>query len=435
MTKKADFKEENAKRNTAKMSRSAVALLFICWLVYACSYLGKLGYSANIVNIERDFGVTHAMAGVASTLFFFAYGSGQILNGVFCKKYNLKYVVFSALLVSAVCNLLVGTVGNFTIIGALWLINGAALSVLWPSLIRLLSETLKAEYSPKVVVVMGTTVAAGTFAVYGLSAAFVAIGSYRVIFYLAAVLLPVIGIFWMVFYGKLTKECIAEKIEEEGEEREPSDIAVNKTGKRRLGRTMAFFLVSLGFFAVITNLVKDGLTTWVPVILKERYGVPDSIGIILTLVMPLLALFGTAVAVSLNKKVRDFIDLCGITFAFIAVLTFCLTIAGSGTTGIIITLLCLAGVSLLTSAANNAITSMAPLYLKKELNAGLFAGTMNGLCYVGSTLSAYGLGAFADGLGWNAVFLLLAVASALCVVLSALYSIFKARAKKAIKKS
>ena len=198
---------------------------------------------------------------------------------------------------------------------------------------------------------------------------------------------------------------------------------------------MAFFLVSLGFFAVITNLVKDGLTTWVPVILKERYGVPDSIGIILTLVMPLLALFGTAVAVSLNKKVSDFIDLCGITFAFIAVLTFCLTIAGSGTTGIIITLFCLAGVSLLTSAANNAITSMAPLYLKKELNAGLFAGTMNGLCYVGSTLSAYGLGAFADGLGWNAVFLLLAAASALCVVLSALYSIFKAKAKKATKKS
>ena len=434
MTKKADFKEENAKRNTAKMSRSAVALLFICWLVYACSYLGKLGYSANIVNIERDFGVTHAMAGVASTLFFFAYGSGQILNGVFCKKYNLKYVVFSALLVSAACNLLVGTVGNFTIIGALWLINGAALSVLWPSLIRLLSETLKAEYSPKVVV-MGTTVAAGTFAVYGLSAAFVAIGSYRMIFYLAAVLLPVIGIFWMGFYGKLTKECIAEKIEEEGEERESSDIAVNKTGKRRIGKTMAVFIVALGFFAVITNLVKDGLTTWVPVILKERYGVPDSIGIILTLVMPLLALFGTAVAVSLNKKVRDFIDLCGITFAFIAVLTFCLTIAGSGTTGIIITLFCLAGVSLLTSAANNAITSMAPLYLKKELNAGLFAGTMNGLCYVGSTLSAYGLGAFADGLGWNAVFLLLAAASALCVVLSALYSIFKAKTKKAIKKS
>ena len=114
------------------------------------------------------------------------------------------------MLVSAVCNLLVGTVGNFTIIGALWLINGAALSVLWPSLIRLLSETLKAEYSPKVVVVMGTTVAAGTFAVYGLSAAFVAIGSYRVIFYLAAVLLPVIGIFWMVFYGKSKRRARKE---------------------------------------------------------------------------------------------------------------------------------------------------------------------------------------------------------------------------------
>lgn len=415
------------KQNKIRMSKSAAVLLLICWLVYACSYIGKLGYSANIVNIEKDFNVTHAMAGMASTFFFFAYGAGQIINGIFCKKYNLKYLVFCVLLISAACNLSVGIIRNFIVIRVLWLINGAALSVLWPSLIRLLSETLKADYSPKVVVVMGTTVAAGTFAVYGLSALFVAIGNYRIIFYLASVILPAIALFWICFYDKLTKACVAEKSVESIVSATSEE---KRNSKQKISKVMFISIVSLGFFAIITNLVKDGLTTWVPAILKEQYGVPDSIGIILTLVMPMLALFGTSVAVALNKKVHDFVGLCGIAFAVIAVLTFCLTLAGEGVHGVVVTLGCLAGVSLLTSSANNVITSMAPLYLKNELNAGLLAGIMNGLCYVGSTLSAYGLGAFADRFGWDAVFLLLAALSAACVIISVIYLIFRIKSKK-----
>lgn len=415
------------KQNKIRMSKSAAVLLLICWLVYACSYIGKLGYSANIVNIEKDFNVTHAMAGMASTFFFFAYGAGQIINGIFCKKYNLKYLVFCVLLISAACNLSVGIIRNFIVIRVLWLINGAALSVLWPSLIRLLSETLKADYSPKVVVVMGTTVAAGTFAVYGLSALFVAIGNYRIIFYLASVILPAIALFWICFYDKLTKACVAEKSDESIVSATSEE---KRNSKQKMSKVMFTSIVSLGFFAIITNLVKDGLTTWVPAILKEQYGVSDSIGIILTLVMPMLALFGTSVAVALNKKVHDFVGLCGIAFAVIAVLTFCLTLAGEGVHGVVVTLGCLAGVSLLTSSANNVITSMAPLYLKNELNAGLLAGIMNGLCYVGSTLSAYGLGAFADRFGWDAVFLLLAALSAACVIISVIYLIFRIKSKK-----
>ena len=418
---------DKTKQNKIRMSKSAAVLLLICWLVYACSYIGKLGYSANIVNIEKDFNVTHAMAGMASTFFFFAYGAGQIINGIFCKKYNLKYLVFCVLLISAACNLSVGIIRNFIVIRVLWLINGAALSVLWPSLIRLLSETLKADYSPKVVVVMGTTVAAGTFAVYGLSALFVAIGNYRIIFYLASVILPAIALFWICFYDKLTKACVAEKSVESIVSATSEE---KRNSKQKISKVMFISIVSLGFFAIITNLVKDGLTTWVPAILKEQYGVPDSIGIILTLVMPMLALFGTSVAVALNKKVHDFVGLCGIAFAVIAVLTFCLALAGEGVHGVVVTLGCLAGVSLLTSSANNVITSMAPLYLKNELNAGLLAGIMNGLCYVGSTLSAYGLGAFADRFGWDAVFLLLAALSAACVIISVIYLIFSIKSNK-----
>ena len=41
------------------------------------------------------------------------------------------------------------------------------------------------------------------------------------------------------------------------------------------------------------------------------------------------------------------------------------------------------------------------------MNSGLFAGVLNGFCYLGSTISSYGLGAIADNFGWTAVFITL----------------------------
>ena len=121
-----------------KKNKRAALLIILCWLVYTCSYIGKLGYNANITQIETLFGVTHAEAGMVSTFFFFAYGVGQIINGILCKKYNVRYVVFGSLILSGIMNLLVGFVYSFEVLKYFWLINGAALSVLWTSLIRLL---------------------------------------------------------------------------------------------------------------------------------------------------------------------------------------------------------------------------------------------------------------------------------------------------------
>ena len=58
--------------------------------------------------------------------------------------------------------------------------------------------------------------------------------------------------------------------------------------------------------------------------------------------------------------------------------------------------ICLSVISLFTSGTNNIITSMLPLYYKDKANAGLLAGVLNGCCYVGSTLSSYGLGMIYD---------------------------------------
>jgi len=382
--------------------KSSTLLIALCWLVYACSYIGKLSYNANISQIEDAFGVLHKTAGAVGTYFFFAYGIGQIVNGLFCKHYNLRWVVFFALVISSATNIAVACTDNFSFVKYLWLVNGGALSMLWPSLMRFLSETLDKKDMPKTVVVMGTTVATGTVIVYGISALFSVFDLFRVVFWVAGLLLPCLALLWATALPKLREGCKQEYAFEETEE---NAVEAKQGEKGKLGVYVVLSLCVLAVFAVVDNFTKDGLTTWVPSILKETYGYPTYLSILLTLILPIFAIFGTAFAVRLHKKMSDFVLLCAVFFLVSSGLIGC-ALAFMELSSVIL-LLCFAFVSCFMSSINNVITSMAPLYFKEKVNSGMLAGLLNGCCYIGSTLSAYGLGSVADGMGWSAVFWLL----------------------------
>lgn len=409
--------------------KKSTFLIALCWLVYTCSYIGKLGYNANIAQIETTYNVTHAQAGMVSTFFFFAYGAGQIFNGLFCKKYNLQWIIFICLIVSSVANLIVALSTSFAIIKYVWLINGFSMSVLWPSLVRLLSETLSKKDMGQASVVMGTTVAVGTFVVYGLSAVFVKF-NFQLSFFMATVVLLVVAIVWVVFVSRLIRETKAS-VEDEIL---PSSYAVKEKNLGDGKKWIFVIIVMLAFYGIITNLVKDGLTTWVPVILKEQYHLDESLSIVLTLALPVVSIFGNVFAIHLHKKIPDFVMQCAFVF-FCSCVIIGGVIGGLSLGSFLITLIGFAVVCFLASSCNTLITSIFPLFMKDKVNSGLIAGILNGFCYVGSTVSSYGLGAVADVGGWDAVFWLLFALCAFVTVVGGVYKLIfsiKAKHKKSV---
>ncbi len=405
--------------NEKEIKKHSFLLIALCWLVYTCSYIGKLGYNANIIQIEDFFNVSHAEAGLVSTFFFFAYGAGQIINGICCKKYNLKYVISVGLILSGLSNVFIGVVSDFKVIKYLWILNGGALSVLWTGLVRLLSETLDEKYMSKAVVVMGTTVATGTFLVYGLSALFVALNVFKLVFFIAGILLPVIAVIWFIaspyIVGKIKSFDATSQTEESvTEDRECAPSSNRKTPK-------GFFVIFIVFaiYAVITNLVKDGLTSWVPIVLNETYRLPDYVSILLTLALPLCAIFGTYVVVAMHKKIKNFVSICAIMFAISCVLIGTV-IRMLVMDAVIVTVISFALISCFMAGVNNVVTSMMPLYWKDKVNSGMVSGILNGFCYLGSMLSSYGLGMVADISGWQSVFWLLFSVCAVASVVGAL---------------
>ena len=99
-----------------KLPSRSTLLIALCWLVYTTSYVAKLSYNANISLIGDAFDVSYAEAGAVSTFFFFAYGTGQVINGLLCKKYNIRLTIFLCLFGGAVLNVILPFLPSFEII-------------------------------------------------------------------------------------------------------------------------------------------------------------------------------------------------------------------------------------------------------------------------------------------------------------------------------
>lgn len=391
-------------QKTKKLGR-ATLLILLCWLVYTSSYIGKLSYNANMQQIGLYYGVSYSQTGIVATFFFFAYGAGQIFSGMFCKRYNIKYVIAGSLLVASLMNVLAVNMPSFGAIKYLWLIDGFAMSFLWATLIRLLSETLQEKDINRAVMIMGTTTSVGTFISYGLCAGLAVFGAFRWTFYIAAIVLTGVALLWFVSFDRLVTP-LREAVKEETKTASTPSVAA---GRKKKGGLLPLLCV-LAVFAVVNNLVREGLISWTPDILAALYHTPGWMSILLTLLLPLLSVGGVLVSVNLFKRLNNFIAAC--TVLFMVATVFVAAVLGLLSTALIPVIVgCLALVSCMMAGVNNVITSITPLRLKEYGDSGKLAGLLNGFCYVGSTLSTYGLGLVADNWGWKSVFVLLLGAS------------------------
>lgn len=384
-------------------------LIFLCWAAYTFAYVARLNYNASMVEILSQLGTTKEAAGTVSSFFFFAYGAGQLVNGLLSKKYNTKYSVTVALAGSCVINIAMTCCQGIDAMKYLWLFNGVFQSVLWSSLIKTLSDNLADSKLSKAVMVMSTTVAAGTFMAYGLAALFSYFEmSWTLIFYVASALIGMTAILW--FIGMSTLQKGKDEIQQ----------TESKT-KNKLSFTPAFIvgLIVILISSVTNGFIKDGITTWVPSILKEEFGVPSSLSIIVTLLLPVLSIFGTSLVNLLHKKQKDENALNGI-FYFGALILTGLIILTMKLKSVPVTLILFGGIACLMAAVNNVITSIVPLYSRDKIDSGLSAGLLNTFCYVGSTLATSLLGRIADTRGWNDVFICIliftAVSFAVCCI-------------------
>lgn len=407
-----------------------IMLIAVAWLMYTVTYLGKYSCNANVSGIMAEFNVDKGQAGLIPSCFFFAYGASQIINSFFCDKYSTRYVPAACMFLSAALNVVVGFTNYFPIIKFLWIINGATLALIWPMIVKTMGESLNPNELSKAVVAMGSTTALGTAAAYGLSALFTELNAFRAIFFVAGAVMPIIGAIWIIFFNKMTGGATEKDVA----------AALNtfkepKSEHKKFTKPIIVTIVTFGVIVTFVQIVKDGLQTWLPSLLQEIYGFKPSISLILTLTLPLSGVPATLIVVQMNKKIKNLIMLC---LTQITLILAFISIAYAGLSLNVAAVLiagCVCGHCFI-HGMNNVITNLFPMSLGKNYNIGFVSSLLNGLSYVGSTISAYGMGEFSTKFGWRGMFVTFMITLAVLLIFGvAVYAVYNKKLNENLKEN
>ncbi|MCR5457272.1 MAG: MFS transporter [Clostridiales bacterium] len=400
-----------------------IVLIIVCWLIYSFAQLGRYSYSSNVTLIMDQYNVTKTVASLPTTLYFLAYGLGQIFIGFFCSKLNRKVVLTLSLLGSAISNVVLYIGVDFELIKWVWIFNGLCQAALWPSLMFTLRKGVHEKYKPFSAIMMSIASTGGMFLSYGLFALMsMNPENYTNSFLVSSIILALTSVLWFVICGILNKKTPYE----DAEPAKPDDAAVQNQPAKKKGNSGVILLLMVFIeFSFVAYAVSGGLNSWVPVILKEEYGFEDWVAILTSVLLPLFMLSVSFITTFAYKKAKGFVLPIVVAYILTTVLLICAIFAINLSWIVLVVSFVLACISV--GIVSNMTTVQVPLYMKGKFDAGFLAGILNGTCYVGRAFSTFILAVLADQYEWEVSFGFLAGLAALSSIIAIAFFIASKR--------
>ena len=358
----------------------------LCWTAYFSTYIGRLNFTASLAQIARSTGFSQTELGMVSSAFFLSYGIFQLVWGILGDRLNPVRIVFFGVFGSGVCNVAMSMAASPGWMILFWAVNGVVQSAVWSPLLALTVARLPSHQAMTFSVRYSTTVPAGTFAAYALSAA----GRWRMAFFLAGLILTVIGLAWL-----RGMKSLAPALSQTSGKSAP-------TRRRRCPPGVALLLIPIVLSAAANGLIRDGLQTWTPSYLLQNHHVDEVSSIVMTLVLPLVNLSGVYLGKRLNDRVfhsepRTACICLACAGAALILPAMGLGLPVWGDLGIF------AACAALMLAVNTMLVTLIPMGLEYTGLVSALSGLLNSATYVGSTLSGWGVGSLLERSGWRGV--------------------------------
>lgn len=394
-------------------------LFLLCWLVYCTSYIGRLNYSSAMAVLIGNHILTSSMAGMISMLYFFAYGIGQMINGVIGDRINPSKMILSGLLLSAAANFGMGFAGSFLPMAIIWGLNGYFQSMIWAPIIRIFAEMLTSRDQVNCSVNIASSGVVGTLLSYLLSAALLAILPWNSVFLSAALILVVVAAIFQVGFFDVLRYAGKYGSEENGK----PETAIPENGRLAAvsaGDFKSAVLTSGIFFLlipiIIHGMLKDGVTAWVPTYISGKFGISAAFSVLLTTILPIINLAGAYMGKWIYLRCKKNVGLSNAIFFILASVSLALLFF-AGSVSAIFTLLLLAVITCSMMAINTLSINVYPLQFEKYGRVSSTSGFLNAMAYLGTALSTYLIGVFVQYRGWDFTIFLWLLTAGLALIL------------------
>ena len=368
--------------------------------IYLIEYLGRYDLAAAKIEMIGAFGDSaKAMLGLALTMMAISYGFGQIVMGVVGDRVPPRYVVFAGLLGAGTCNVVVGCATSATLVCVVWFINGVCKAMIWPSLVRQMSCDMSDKGFQTGVVGVSIASNVGIVLVYlAIVPISILLLSWRLAFWFAGACEIAAGVVWVLSVRTIPSVGLIKHALRDG----AHDVPEQEEKKRRsvFPIILASGLPLLYLVVIAHGLLRDGVTSWMPDLLKDTYHLDSIAAIMSSAILPVFSTVCVIIAGMVYMKLKNELTSSAIFWGVVLVSLGCLvfTIGRSAILTIILLALTMSGIQ----AINHILTTRVPHRFASAGMVSTVAGLLNSATYVGVAVSGYGVAVFSDAHGWTA---------------------------------
>ncbi len=390
------------------------ALIFAaCFAVYASSYVGRINFSAALPAIIGTGLFTKSQAGIIGSAFFFVYGAFQIINGFLGDKISPFKMIIAGTFLSSVANIAMTFCTSNIAMAAIWGFNGFALSLLWSAILKILANIINDNMRQKACLNISVTLPIGTVLAYLLASISIKFFNWKFVFYIPAVILLAVCIFFTVSYLTVKPHIT---------QREVTGVVTEKNKKGTKVKIMPLLLLA-GVFIIlpadaIHGAIKEGITTWVPTMITEVYSTSPSFSVFLSIVLPIFNLSGVYIITPVYNKLfkknelKTSVAILGFALIPLTLLIFIKNLP------IIVSVMLLAVITTAMHAYNYMIITLVPMRFAVCDRTSTVTGIINATAYVGCAAASYGFGVISDMIGWNGTIIVWLVLDVLAMLIT-----------------
>lgn len=381
------------------MKKSIFFKAYLFAAIYTVSYLTRINYGAIISEMERATGIAKDLLSLSLTGSFITYGAGQIISGVAVDRISPKKMITIGLSLTTLMNYLLPMCNSSYSMLAVWCVNGFAQSMMWPPIVKMMSNLFSEEDYKKAAVIVSWGSSIGTILVYLLAPMVLSLLSWKWVFILTATIAMVTTVLWQGF-------SYQPKLIQAAETKEKANVKV-------LFKPM---MIAAMAAICLHGMLRDGVTTWMPSYIIETYHWGAASSILTGVILPVFSILCFQLATWLYRKVFTNLLQCAGVFYGMGLVAAILLYWVTGKNAVYSVLLS-AILSGAMHGVNMMLISMLPRYFQKYGLTGTASGILNACTYVGSAISTYGIAVLSQRIGWQSTVLIWAVIALLGTIL------------------
>ncbi|MBQ4557045.1 MAG: MFS transporter [Clostridia bacterium] len=373
------------------MKRKLIYL--ISYLAYSAIYIARVNLTMANPELVSLGIVDTVQIGILGGVFSAMFASGRLFNGAISDKAPPWAMISGGLALCALSNIIIGFFPPFIGILLLWTVNAYAQSMLWGSMLSVMSQIYDESTAKKRTAFLSTSVAVGNIISILFCTWLITHFDVKYAFIIPGVITLILGLAVAITTHDV-KPC-------GGEEKHLSML--------ELLRRKELCIISIPAF--LHGIMKENISLWMTVYVIDTYAIDLRESAYYLLLIPAFGFVGRAVHqvfYKLFKENEHAVSLLG----FMLCIVFSVMLVAFRPSAFY-SVACLTAIYAAVSMINTSFLSIYPHRYRHEGNVSSVSGIVDFVTYLGAAVGALIYGVMIKSFGYDSMFISWAIASLL----------------------